>query len=435
MDLSPLHLFRRVSWGIADQGVSSLGNLLLGILVIKALDVEGFGAFSLAFVTFGFVLSASRGSSTDPLLVRFSGPGGPEWSRGVAAASGTALLTGLITGAICVVIGVLLPGALGGGFIALGVGLPGILLQDSYRFAFFSHGQGAKAFLNDLLWAMLQVASVGVLILTGTATVVTCLLAFGGSAAVAALVGRQQCGVWPSPRAARGWLAAHGDLGGRYLVENVAVGGARQIRMFAVGAIAGLAAVGELRAAEILLGPFMVLMSGVSQVAVPEAAAVLARAPDRLRRFGFWLAVLPAGAAVLWSVVLYLTLPLGAGEALLGELWQPAAELLVPLTGVVAIGCYHNACTAVVRALGAARRSLVAQVGNAALYVLGGALGAAHSGALGSSWGVLGASILGAVIWHHQVRAGISEHAAAPGVASAVGRTSPRAPVGRRARW
>ncbi|MFC7360842.1 hypothetical protein [Nocardioides astragali] len=414
MDLRSMHLFRRVSWGIADQGVSSMGNLLLGIMVIKALDVEGFGAFSLAFVTFSFVLSASRGSSTDPLLVRFSGLAGPAWSRAVAAASGTALLTGVVTGAVCVVIGVLLPGSLGGGFIALGVGLPAILLQDSYRFAFFSQGQGAKAFVNDLLWAVLQVASVGLLLMTGTATVVTCLLAFGGSAAVAAAVGLRQSGVWPAPRAARGWLAEHGDLGGRYLVENVAVGGARQIRMFAVGAIAGLAAVGELRAAEIMLGPFFVLMSGISQVAVPEAAAVLARAPDRLRRFCFWLAVLPAGAAVLWGSVLYLVLPLGAGEALLDELWKPAAALLIPLTGVVAIGCYHNACTSVVRALGASRRSLLAQVGNAALYVLGGALGAAHSGAMGSSWGVLVASILGAVLWHHQVRAGISDHLALP---------------------
>lgn len=410
MGLRSLHLFRRLGWGIADQGVSSLGNLLLGLMVIKTLQPEGFGAFSLAFVTFSFVLNASRGPSTDPLLVRYSGHAGPAWERAVAAASGTAFLTGIVAGALCILTGLLLPRPLGGAFIALGVGLPGVLLQDSYRFAFFSQGKGSKAFLNDLLWSVLQVVAVAILMMTGTATVVTCLLAFGGSATVAAGIGILQSGVRPAPRGARGWLTENSELGGRYLVENVAVGGARQLRMLAVGAIAGLVAVGQLRAAEILMGPFMVLMSGVSQVAVPEAAAVLATAPHRLRRFCFWLTAVPAVAAVLWGSALYIALPLGLGEALLGELWQPAAALLVPLTGVVAIGCYHNACTSVVRALGASRRSMKAQVGNAALYVVGGAVGAAYSGAMGSSWGVLLAVGIGAVLWHHQMRAGIEEY-------------------------
>ncbi len=416
-----IQLFRRLGWGVADQGVSSLGNLLLGLMVIKALQAEGFGAFSLAFVTFSFILNASRGPSTDPLLVRFSGQAGPAWNRAVAAASGTACLTGIITGAVCIVTGLLLPPPLGGAFIALGAGLPGILLQDSYRFAFFSQGNGSKAFVNDLLWSVLQVVAVAILMMTGNATVVTCLVAFGGSATVAAGMGVLQSGVRPALGGARGWLADNSELGGRYLVENVAVGGARQLRMFAVGAIAGLVAVGELRAAEILLGPFMVLMSGVSQVAVPEAAAVLATEAQRLRGFCFWLTVVPAGAAVLWGSVIYLALPLGVGEVLLGELWQPAAALLIPITLVAAVSCYHNACTSVVRALGASRRSVKAQVGNAALYVVGGAVGAAHSGAMGSSWGVLVAVGLGAVLWNHHMRAAIEEYLSSTRGASPVG--------------
>ena len=41
--------------------------------------------------------------------------------------------------------------------------------------------------------------------------------------------------------------------------------------MVAVGVFAGLAAVGEIRAAEILMGPLLIIVSGVSQVAVPES--------------------------------------------------------------------------------------------------------------------------------------------------------------------
>jgi len=36
-----------------------------------------------------------------------------------------------------------------------------------------------------------------------------------------------------------------------------------------LGAVAGLAAVGYVRASEILMGPFLVLLMGLSQVAVP----------------------------------------------------------------------------------------------------------------------------------------------------------------------
>ena len=43
-------------------------------------------------------------------------------------------------------------------FLALGVGLPGLMLQDSYRFAFFAAGKGGLAFVNDTVWGVLQVA-------------------------------------------------------------------------------------------------------------------------------------------------------------------------------------------------------------------------------------------------------------------------------------
>ncbi len=94
-------------------------------------------------------------------------------------------------------------------------------------------------------------------------------------------------------------MVEHRDLGTRYLVENVSISGARQIRAFALGAVAGLATVGDVRAAEILMGPFLVVLMGISQVAVPEASAVLARSPRRLRLFCFGLGTVQAVAAAV----------------------------------------------------------------------------------------------------------------------------------------
>ncbi|MBO0825158.1 MAG: hypothetical protein J2P27_15105, partial [Actinobacteria bacterium] len=80
--------FRRLGWGVADQAVSSLTNFAVSVYVVHSLGATQFGAFSLAYVTYGFVLNASRGLSTDPLMVRFSGASVRAWRRGVADCTG-----------------------------------------------------------------------------------------------------------------------------------------------------------------------------------------------------------------------------------------------------------------------------------------------------------------------------------------------------------
>jgi O-antigen/teichoic acid export membrane protein len=406
-----LGLVRRLGWGVADQGISSLSNFVLGIVVARSLDAERLGAFTIAYVTFSFVLSASRGISTDPLMVRFSGAEPPAWNKAVAAASGTALLNGVLAGTACVVVGLLLPTTVGPGFIALGVGLPGILLQDSYRFAFFSCGKGSRAFVNDLVWGILQVLAVGALLLTDRITVVTSLLVFGGTATLAAAFGYLQSRIAPQPRLVRAWLVDHKALGGRYLVENVS-GGARQLRMTAVGLVAGLAAIGQIRAAEILTGPFAVLLAGVSQVSVPEAKQVLSRAPERLRRFCFFLASVQASAAVAWGLFAIVFLPLGLGELLLDGNWKGAQPLLPPVMLTLVLSCFIIGAGAGVRALGASRRSMPTQLTSDFLYLVGGSIGAVVGGAAGSCWGVALSAMVSLCLWWYQLTKALEQHLA-----------------------
>ncbi len=401
---------RRVGWGVLDQGISSLANFVLGIIAARTLSAAEFGAFSLAFVTFSFVINGSRGPSTDPLMVRFSGPDTPAWRRAVRAASGTALATGIGAGVVCLVLGLAIGGDIGSGFVALAVGLPGILLQDSYRFAFFSRGQGHRAFVNDLLWGILQCGGLVILLSLDRITIASCLLVFGASATAAAAFGWWQLGLAPHVTATRSWLVEQRSLAGRYLIENVAIGGARQVRVMLVGAFAGLVAVGQLRAAEILMGPFIILLAGVSQVAVPEARGVVDRDPGRLPRFCLNLGAAQGALAALWAVAALAVLPWGLGELLLKDLWGATHRLLVPLSLILVLGCFENAAAAGLRALGAARRSLATQLTNATLYVVLGGLGAAWDGAWGSSWGVAVAMSCGQVMWWVQLRRGTADH-------------------------
>ena len=408
---------RRLGWGVADQGISSLSNFALGLFVARSFGASNFGAFTLAFITYSFVINAARGLATDPLLVRYSGDPSSRWRRATSAATGTALIIGVVAGVVCIVAGLLLPHPLGPVFVALGVGLPGLVLQDSWRFTFFASGRGSSAFINDLLWTVLLVLALLVLHTSGDGGAPSCLLAFGGTATLAALLGGIQARVLPRPVRLVWWLRAHRELSVRYLVENLTISSASQVRSYVLGAVAGLAAVGYVRASEILMGPFLVVLMGISQVAVPEASRVFHRNSGRLARFSFILGGSQAAAAVVWGLILITVFPLGPGPALLKELWMPTAQLLPAITLTVAAASFTTAATAGLRAMGVARRSLRAQLFGSAAYAVGGVTGAVLAGALGASWGVTAAQIFAALVWWYQLRSALADHHAVPEVA------------------
>ncbi|MFB6889999.1 hypothetical protein ACFCX4_11855 [Kitasatospora sp. NPDC056327] len=401
----------RLSWGLADQAVSSMTNFAVGVFVARSLGVTAFGVFSLAWLTYGLVLNVARGLATDPLMVRFSGVPEALWRAAAARASGTALVIGSSLGTVCLLVGLGVGGRIGPAFVSLGLALPALLLQDSRRFAFFAAGAGHKAFTNDLVQGVALVPAM--VVAARVDTVAAFLLAWGAAAAVAAGYGFLQSGIRPRVTAARGWLREQRDLGTRYLAENVSLSAAGQLRAYGLGAIAGVGAVGTVRGAELLLGPFLALLMGLSLVTVAEAARVLRRAPHRLGAFCLRLGGGQAAAALLWGGALLL-MPDRLGELVLGDVWHSASQLIVPATlGVAGAGLGSGAASGL-RALAAARRSLRCQLFASACYLGGGLGGAALAGTAGSAWGVATATACGAAVWWWQLRAALREHHRAP---------------------
>jgi O-antigen/teichoic acid export membrane protein len=400
-------VLRRLTWGLADQAVTSLVSFIVGIVVARSLGALEFGAFSLAWVTYGVVVNISRGLATDPLAVRFSGVERKIWRTAVASSSGMAIVVGVACGAICAAVGAALGGHTGAAFIALGVVLPGLMLQDSWRFAFFASGQGGKAFISDITWAL---ALVPLLYLAShDASVTRFVLAWGGAGIFAALVSGVQAGILPRVSRARNWLRDHRDLGLRYLTENLTLSGAYQLRMYGLGAFAGVAAVGTVRGAEMLLGPFFIVLSGVGLVAVPEAARVLRRSVRALPIFCLLLGGAQAVAALAWGLLLLFALPDEWGHALLGEVWVTASALVLPATLSVTWAGFNTGATAGLRALGIARRSLRAQLCASSFYLVGGVVGGAVGGARGSAWGAACATFSATFVWWFTLRRGIRE--------------------------
>jgi O-antigen/teichoic acid export membrane protein len=405
----PRQIAGRLSWGLADQAVSSLTNAAVSIYAARSLAATQFGAFSLAYVTYAFALNASRGLATDPLMVRFSGTDVPTWRRAVAECTGTAAAVGLAGGAIVLGVAALFSGTTRLAFLALGLTLPGLMLQDSWRYSFFALGRGSGAFLNDLIWALAMVPGLLILRATHHQHVFWFVLVWGAAATVAALAGPLQARVIPRLTATRSWVWSHRDLGPRYLAENTANSASSQLRLYGVGVILGLAAVGYVQAAFTLMGPFMVIFMGFSLVTVPEAARILRRSPRHLRLFCLLVGGGLAAAALGWGAALLVALPRGFGQWLLGPIWRPAYPLVLPLTVALAGACAVAGASAGLRGLGASRRSLRSQVIASVLYVVLGLAGAVVGGVVGTVQATALAVWLGALVWWWQLHVAMRE--------------------------
>ena len=381
----------------------------MSIYVARELGAVVFGAFTLAYVTYAFALNASRGLATDPLTVRFSGTAIPIWRRAVASSSGTALNVGFIVGAFVLLAAAILHGTARFAFAAVGVTLPGLLLQDSWRYAFFALGRGRGAFLNDTIWAVTMVPALVILHKTGHANVFTVVLAWGLAANVAAAVGPLQTRTIPRVFAGWPWVSRHRDLGPRYLVENTVIGAASQLRSYGIGLMLGLAALGNIAAAGVLMGPFQAVVMGVSLVTVPEAARILRRSPRHLGLFCVLVGAILAVAALAWGATLIVALPRGLGQWLLGPIWRPTYPLVLPTAAAIAAGGLVVGASAGLRALGASRRSVRAQVITSVLYLVAGLAGAYYRGTIGTAQGTAVALWVGALMYWWQLRAAMRE--------------------------
>jgi hypothetical protein len=384
---------RRRALVMADQGVSSLTNVVVAIFAARSLSSSGFGAFGLATVICLLAQGVGRAVIGEPLLSRFSAADAPTRGRLVPDIIGAALVVSLAGAAVVGIAGPVVGGPAGSALLALAPVLPLVLLHDTWRYVFIID-RPAAALSVDLVW---MVAVFATLPLAppdaGAAWFVTAWGATAGLGAVAGMViGRRSLGR-PRPLA---WITTHRDMGGRFLGEFATGQAVGQVVLVAVGAIAGLSALGAVRAAQVIYGPLNTVHQGIYLALVPEGARTADAA--HLRRLMVKASIVLVGIAAVWTVVVLL-IPDSWGTALFEDTWSEAGDLMLPMGLAMVAGSAATGGFAGVRALGAARESLRARlrtVGPQLLLPLAGtAVGAGHGYALGFGLGHL----VSAVIW------------------------------------
>jgi O-antigen/teichoic acid export membrane protein len=404
----------RASWGLADQALSSLSNLAVGVVVARSSTVADFGVYALAFGGYTIALNVSRAVATEPLAVRHSGPRTPDWERAVRAGTATALLTGVLGLLVGLGIAAVPPVPSKGVLLAFALTMPGLLLQDAWRWAFFVVGEGRKAFLNDLIWLLVMLAIMGALYLVGAASAFSLTLAWGLGAMVAAVAGRFQAGVSPRRQLIREWVRRNWDLSPKYVGEMLAVSGTIQVYMLGITAAAGLAATAGIRGAQVLLGPVNVLNQGIRMISVPEASRALKHSYRRLWLVGLAISFGVGCGALAWGAV-FLLLPPVVGRELLGPgVWSQAHGVLVPVILLQALGASNAGAFAILRALTAATRGLRVRLISSAILITCGITGAYLWGPKGAAWGLAGASLTTLLLWWHEAHRAITTHRQTP---------------------
>lgn len=401
---------RRTGWTFADQALSSLTNFALGVLVARAVSPKAFGAFSAAYLLFILINNVGRAIGSEPLVVRFSTASTDTLRRAAGESTGMAFVLGLVCGVGCLAASQVFHGSLGAALVALGVSLPGLMVQDAWRYVFMAQGRPAKAAANDIVFAAVQLVAVAAVIGAGHDTVTTLVLAWGGAATFAALAGIVQSGVRPRPTETGTWLRTHRDIAPSFLMDYVMLIGASQLTLFSVGAITGLTDLGALRAGSVLLGPLTTVLTGARLIATPEIVRLRARAPERFLKTAVLISLAGTAVAATFGIVGTL-LPAHIGAAFLGRSWPKAHHAFPYLAaGTAGVAANMGALTGL-RVMGDARRIIVSRAVSAPLVVIGGIGGDIAGRAVGSAFGMAVATWLGTAWWWHHFLAANAEAA------------------------
>jgi O-antigen/teichoic acid export membrane protein len=389
---------RNVLWVLADQGVASLTNFALVVMVARYSSASTFGAFSLMLTAWLIFSGVGKTLHGEPLVIRHTTSDPATQHAATQEAFSAAALFGVTVGVLMAAAAVFLSGEVRLAVLVLAAAMPALLTQDFARSALVMRRQGRSAFLNDAFFAGVMGVVVTLAIATGQAGLPAAITAWCLGGAAGCLLAVVQLSVRPSIRAGRRWYRGSVRVGGVFSIEFLLTQTSDTIVVVSLAGFAGLQAAGAFRAAYALFGPLNVLLLGVRLALSPELVRLRRDAPRRFRLAVFGMAGTLSAVAIVWSTML-LALPDQWGQAILGASYAPAAALLLFVglerTGGSAILAFLTG----LRTLGSAKRSLVTRLVMAVIVTALGASGAAIVGVEGTVWGLALASLLCTPLW------------------------------------
>lgn len=389
---------RAVSWTAADQVLSSLSNLVISAAVGRAGGTRLLGQFALAFTVYLLLLGFQRALVSEPLMsLPASADRSPD--RAALASAGTfAVLTAAGVAGIGAILGE-------PALLVLALVLPALLLQDQLRFQAFQRQDPRSAATLDGIW--LAVVVCGLPWLVNAEDVVVPLAMWGAGAALGVLVALVRSGLRPAGTrtAWRWWKRDARRYGGLLALDSIVHSTAAQAVAFGLAGLVGVADLGRLRAAQLLLGVAGTALVAFNVFVLPRLTSRASAVTGRQAGLLCLLATAVSSAAVTASL---LVAPVIA-RLFFGEQVEAELALLLPV-GLTLITASSTAGLLLhmkaMRRIGgyALGRLVVAVVGTPLILVAAGT-----GGLLAAAWAMVGVAVADVVTdtaaWRYACRA------------------------------
>lgn len=369
-----------LSWGMLDQIVNSGSNFLFVVIAAKALAPSEFGAIAFAFELYVLSVLAARGFASDCLTSRFAGLPAETVRTATKSAGTTSLVAAAAVAVGTVLTALFVDAPLSGVLLVAAVLLPGLALQDFVRNALMVAGRVRDTFLNDVLWAVIQLPALGLAIWIHPSpeTVFGAWAATGGLAALVGLF-QLRSGL-ASPKAVKPWLQQNRDLWPYFVGDNMVFEITSLLVVVVISSTSGLVGLAGFRVAMTLCAPLTTVGRGITAVAV----VILARRrtePAWVRSSALRISGVLAPIAIAWGALMTF-LPDVVGQALFGQSWQHGTSLVFWAGFMCAATLFGAGAIAGMRALSAGREvvtaRLTASVTAGAFAIVGGLLDGVH---------------------------------------------------------
>jgi hypothetical protein len=371
-----------------SQVCSSLGNLLVVVVVSRTSSSADVGAVALALLVYQVTVGCVRALFGEVVLVSGKDPAADGFPRDLLLLSVSVSLTTLLVSLTVEHMSVTPITVLGLFFVPL-------LAQDTLRVLAFARKRPRDAALGDGGWVLLFVGLstyIDIANVRLSASAWFGLWSLCGSVAVLVMAPSQlrlRAGQWGE------WFRTALPLSRYFLPEYMVGLGTAVLPSLFLLQLASLSELGQLRLAAAFFGPIAIAWVALSNIFVPHSRerALDSLRPEGVMTIGFSL------FAVCWLAVAVL-IPERLGSAVFGATWAGARQW-VPWLGISYVALASSAGAIVgLRVRGGAALSLRARAFGVPLAIGGGAVGYLAGGPAGYGIGLaIANSAVAALAW------------------------------------
>ncbi|MBY6349123.1 hypothetical protein [Rhodococcoides corynebacterioides] len=388
--------FGSAFWGVLDQGLYSFNALVLAIAVGREASPTAFGAYGVAFTVFTLAITASRAMLVMPFMMEKSRVS--NRSVDTAGVLGLTVAVSGLFGSTLFVAALFFNGSLRPALATMAISGAFVIFQDVLRYVTLSAYSMRRVCTIDSTWLSLNVLLQLALLLLDTRSVGMHIGAWGVSVLASFAVVPKRVWQIPSRTIVCRYFRQNFSHARNLVIEAVGTSGSQYVATLGLSIYMGLTFAGEVRAAQVLLGPLVVASQGLLMAALPSVLRANGTRKQVLTNSARFSVLLFCFAIFYFAVLV--AFPDALGAALFGGTWTIAQNLLLPLAISQALGAFALGATLAFRAFDITAATMELRLWLFPLAPSLGLAGAILGSNLGAAIGLAAASLIASIgLW------------------------------------